>query len=499
MSVYFNSDSNSAYVKLALKYINGVGLSENTIGDDVKNSFASIPSFAGINGVLFAGGQMLKHTDEQAVSLFTHKPKTKLLSGDIKYARAGVKGLTTTLTDMFNIMGKNGTELNAILKESKGLRGASANLEAVKGVKDLIKAGKSAEATAIIGKASCADDIVKGINDATAAAKAASAAADAAGGAAKKGFFAAAKGWIKGKGSAAIGAIGKTGFGKAVKSGVKSISNMTIGSKTIGEITSKCTGKLSKAFKGSGAGVMVAIDGTLALVTEVIPAFKNGGFGEGVKQTAKSAAKVGASTVGWLAGSKAGGALGSWIGGAIGSVVPVIGTGIGALVGGLVGDLVGGLIGSSIAGKVTEKIVGKNYSAKVQEQAMDEQAAAISCDSASMAELNSYVTSMIQQDLADDGELTEDSEKMLEYLQSGAGNAAGTSAYNMAVNTANGLDELVSRIQAGDASIYDVPQDVLNAYANRNLATTQESYANNYTNFGYSNPYLTEPVTDYTA
>ena len=246
---------------------------------------------------------------------------------------------------------------------------------------------------------------------------------------------------------------------------------------------------------------MMALDGVMALFTDVVPAFSQGGFKEGVKQTAKSGVKVAAGAAGWAVGATAGKAAGAAIGGAIGSVFPVVGTALGAAVGSFIGDMVGGMIGSSIAGKVTEKVVGEDYTDKVQNEAIEQQAIAVAQDSASMNQLNNYVYQLIQEDMAD-GKLSKDSEKILEYLQQNAddynglnfGALKGAGTNTTAQNTSSNLDTLIARIQAGDTSVYDVPQDALEASSKSyNNTSFTGGYANNYTNFGYTNPYA---VTD---
>ena len=52
----------------------------------------------------------------------------------------------------------------------------------------------------------------------------------------------------------------------------------------------------------SGAGWMLAIDGTLRVFTEIAPTFKELGTAAGMKQIGKSAASVAAGAAGWTAG-----------------------------------------------------------------------------------------------------------------------------------------------------------------------------------------------------
>ena len=131
------------------------------------------------------------------------------------------------------------------------------------------------------------------------------------------------------------------------------------------------------AFKKNGGWWAVGLEAAFQ-APEVIGAFSEGGFGEGVKQTAKSTVTVGVNTVGWIAGMKAGAAggtaLGAKIGALIGSVVaPGAGTAAGAGIGGAIGGFIGGLVGMATgtwaAGKVSKAIVGKSFSEKKAELA----------------------------------------------------------------------------------------------------------------------------------
>lgn len=103
----------------------------------------------------------------------------------------------------------------------------------------------------------------------------------------------------------------------------------------------------------SGAGWMIAIDGTIRLFTEIVPTFKTLGTGAGLKQTGKTVASVAAGAAGWTAGEVAGSAAGAAIGTAI---CPGIGTAVGKFVGGFIG----GTIGMYFAGKAAKAVVGKS-------------------------------------------------------------------------------------------------------------------------------------------
>ena len=100
----------------------------------------------------------------------------------------------------------------------------------------------------------------------------------------------------------------------------------------------------------SGAGWMIAIDGTIRLFTEIVPTFKTLGTGAGLKQTGKTVASVAAGAAGWTAGEVAGSAAGA------AAICPGIGTAVGKFVGGFIG----GTIGMYFAGKAAKAVVGKS-------------------------------------------------------------------------------------------------------------------------------------------
>ena len=462
------SSVNLSYTTDALKYINGSSVYKDTIMNDVTGAFGAVPSNAAFMGVFYTGGQLLKKNPVlndagEAVLGKGGKALTK---------RAGIKGFASTTQNIFGTL-KN-KEISNIITGGKGFSGSLNNAQMVDLVKELAKSGKTENEilTILKGAGNNADDIVNVLKK-------------EAGLVAKPSKI--SKIWTGFKGTG----LGKSLVGSNLyKTGTKKATEF-LSTTAAGKAISSGASKFSKMFKTTGAGVMMALDGVMALFTDVVPAFSQGGFKEGVKQTAKSGVKVAAGAAGWAVGATAGKAAGAAIGGAIGSVFPVVGTALGAAVGSFIGDMVGGMIGSSIAGKVTEKVVGEDYTDKVQNEAIEQQAIAVAQDSASMNQLNNYVYQLIQEDMAD-GKLSKDSEKMLEYLESGAADT-GTIAYNYGVSGNNGLSDLVSRIQAGDTSVYAVPDDVLTASSYGNLNFTGSSFANNYTNFGYTNPYA---VTD---
>lgn len=116
------------------------------------------------------------------------------------------------------------------------------------------------------------------------------------------------------------------------------------------------------AWKTGGGTAMACIEGGIETFTEVIPAFSEGGFGEGVVQTGKSAVKVAGSVGGWCLGAKAGAAAGAAIGTAI---CPGIGTAIGSVLGGLIC----GIAGSWLGNKTAKAVTGKSWSEKKEAMA----------------------------------------------------------------------------------------------------------------------------------
>lgn len=454
----------NSYVSDAIRYINGLPVVQNgvSITKDAVDAVKQTPSFTIFEIVPTVYGGARYGLNSAGVKGFSGALKSLSDMGglvdDTMQLQAGLKGATM-----------NYDALSAIYK-AKGALGVSGS-EAANLADDAIalaKEGLAAGNKELIEKA--------GVQAQKATEMAKTAAKEA-----NPGLFTKAKNAIKS--FLKIGA--KEGADDVVNAALNSVDDVAAAAADVagGAAKTGILGKIGKVCKKSGAGIMAAIDGVMELFTNVIPAFQAGGAKSGVKQLGKSTVKVAASTGGFVAGSAAGKAIGA----AIGSIFP----GAGTVIGGMIGGFVGGLIGSSLAKGATDKIVGKSEVEKLQEQQVEEQAAMIAGDSASMNEINNYVQMMIQQDMADDGELTEDSQKMLEYLQSGTMN----NAYNLYTTTgttgSTGLDELIARVQAGDTSVFNVPEDVLNASANSSNLAFSGGYANNYTNFGYTNPYAT--------
>ncbi len=127
----------------------------------------------------------------------------------------------------------------------------------------------------------------------------------------------------------------------------------------------KASNWIKDANKSGGFKAMAIFEAFVEGITEVIPAFCNGGAEEGVKQTAKSTANVAASATGWCVGAKAG----AWAGAAIGSFIC---PGVGTAIGGAIGCIVGGVLGSWGAKKAMKAVTGESFSEK-QERIEKEQ------------------------------------------------------------------------------------------------------------------------------
>lgn len=160
--------------------------------------------------------------------------------------------------------------------------------------------------------------------------------------------------------------------------------------------------KVGGLFKGASS--MFLFTGLFELM-EVIPAFKNGGIGAGLKQTAKSAGNVVVDGLMYTAGLKLGTAAGAAIGGPVG-----------ALIGGAAGMVLGGTL-NTLGRGLLDKVLGKNYSVKKQEQDMQAQAQAIAQDSAALAQVKDAVQAQIVAKAQSGKELTDDDKQMLAMAQ----------------------------------------------------------------------------------
>ncbi|MBR1976781.1 hypothetical protein IKA15_00705 [bacterium] len=167
--------------------------------------------------------------------------------------------------------------------------------------------------------------------------------------------------------------------------------------------------KVGGLFKG--ASTMFLMTGLFELM-EVIPAFKNGGVGAGLKQTAKSAGNVVVDGLMYSAGLK----LGTMAGAKLGAMLGTAGGPIGALVGGVAGMVLGGAL-NTLGRGLLDKVMGKNFSVKKQEQDMQTQAQAIAQDDAALAQMKDAVQAQIIAKAQSGKELTKDDEQMLALAQ----------------------------------------------------------------------------------
>lgn len=255
----------------------------------------------------------------------------------------------------------------------------------------------------------------------------------------------------------------KKGFFGTIKNGIGKVT------KPIGKFVSESNvckflkiDKFANFCKKGHAGIIAVIDGGMETITEVIPAFKNGGVKEGFKQLGKSAAKVAAGTLGFVAGEAGGRAIGAAVGGAIGSAIPVVGTAVGAWVGGLLGGLFGGIFVSNVAGNLSKKVTGKPYSEVHAEAAKQQQALEVSQDANTVNELKQAVSEKLIEKQQSGQKLTKDDIEMAQSLGAAATNGAvpfgSLTAQTSQVPTA-GQTQSAGPISI-DPSIYAVPQEI---------------------------------------
>ena len=427
---------NSAFVSDAMKYLQHTAVVEHkdNIVDDMKSSLSAAP-LIGLPTVIGAKGnyknaKLIADGITPTKTKFTQKIKnlgnipSNTLEG-VKDTYNGIKNGTTTFSSVANTFVNSNAQRvvsdldNAIVSAQKAGQDTTKLLEQKKIVQEAIeKAGK--EGTKV------ADDILKNADSVIDATKEVG----------KKGFF--------------------SKIGSAISSPFRWVGSKISGSKLVSTIKSTEKGAkiLSKAddfLKVAKKGGMIfdlVIEGTMQLFGEVIPAFKNGGLDSGLKQVAKSGTQVAASVGGWAAGAKAGAAVGA----AIGSIFP----GAGTAIGGAIGGIVGGLLGSSLFTGIAKKITGKSENEKIQEEQAQEQAQLIANDTNSLQQLESAVAQEIQLDMQD-GELSEDSQKMLEYINSGSLSTSNNSTSFGSLTSTNSL----IATNANGSYDFTVPQDAL--------------------------------------
>lgn len=287
---------------------------------------------------------------------------------------------------------------------------------------------------------------------------------------ASKGFFGTIKSGLSKAGSAISSVVSKIPGASKVKEGLSWLSNTKVG----------------KLAKGTGAVGMMAIEGVLGLVTEVIPAFAQGGFDSGMKQLGKTAVKTVATGAGWVGGTAAATAIGA----AIGSIFP----GVGTVIGGAIGTFIGGMLGSTVANGIASKIVGKSEVEILQDEQFEEAATQVAQDNNAMNELNQLVTAQVQTEIAN-GTADEDTEKMAALLNSGAFNttSSATNPYvttdvepqttqtttqgtNISATNSNYWAQMAEKAANGDTSIYNISDEKLESvFSTPNTSSTTSS------------------------
>lgn len=287
---------------------------------------------------------------------------------------------------------------------------------------------------------------------------------------ASKGFFGTIKSGLSKAGSAISSVVSKIPGASKVKEGLSWLSNTKVG----------------KLAKGTGAVGMMAIEGVLGLVTEVIPAFAQGGFDSGMKQLGKTAVKTVATGAGWVGGTAAATAIGA----AIGSIFP----GVGTVIGGAIGTFIGGMLGSTVANGIASKIVGKSEVEILQDEQFEEAATQVAQDNNAMNELNQLVTAQVQTEIAN-GTADEDTEKMAALLNSGAFNTtlSATNPYvttdvkpqttqtttqgtNTSATNSNYWAQMAEKAANGDTSIYNISDEKLESvFSTPNTSSTTSS------------------------
>ena len=424
---------NSAFVTDAMKYLQHTAVVEHkdNLVDDLKGSLTAapliaIPTVIGTSGN-YKNAQIIASGKEIAKTSFFNKLKnlpSNVIEG-IKGAAKGIKDGSTTLTSVANTF-VNSDAYHTLNDLDEAIVAAKSAGKDVNGLLKQKNAVQEAIQAAAKEGTKVADDVIKNADDVIKAAKETG----------KQGII------------AKIGKTVSTPFkwlGSKItgSNAYKALEASELGSKLLSK-----AGKFGKIAQKSGMIIDLAVEGVTQIFTEIIPAFKNGGVESGVKQIGKSGAQVAASVGGWAAGAKAGAAAGA----AIGSIFP----GAGTAIGGAIGGILGGLLGSSLLTGIAKKITGKSENEIIQEEQAQQEATLIANDATSMQQLENAVMQEIQLDMQD-GELSEDSQKMLEYLNSGA-------LTTNTVNTPTSFGSLTNSWIATnpDGSFdYSVPQDAL--------------------------------------
>ena len=107
-------------------------------------------------------------------------------------------------------------------------------------------------------------------------------------------------------------------------------------------------GLISKGLKDPFVWLFTALETLPDIFKKVIPAFKNKGVKEGLKEAGKAALKTGENVISYVASS----AIGRVIGSAIGTLIC---PGAGSMVGGNIGSMLAVSVGNIIKGKIFKK------------------------------------------------------------------------------------------------------------------------------------------------
>lgn len=451
---------NSAFVSDAMKYLQHAAVVEHkdSITEDIKSSLSMAPLIAlpsalsakksTINALRVANGEGLP---VKVKKTFGEKLKgvPKGIGNKFSNAAKSIGNMPSNISSAFH----NATDGQALTRATNVFKSGDGVLyldDLSNAITTAAQEGKDTsklvslrkELTQAVANGDKTDDIIKNVD------KALKETAQAG----KKGIFSKMAGyaakpfkWLGGK-------ITSSGAYKWLE-----------GTKYGGQALSKLGG-FAKVAKKGGAVFDLVIEGGAQLFGEVIPAFKNGGVGAGIKQLGKSSVQVAGSVGGWALGAS----LGTKAGAAIGTAIcPGIGTAAGAVIG-AVGGIIGGLIGSSLFSGIAKKITGKSENDKIEEKQLQQQAAMVAGDSASVSQLQSAVAQQVQYDIAS-GNVTEDTQKMMGYLQTQGTGTSQPSFGSLTTGTSSGL---IATNPDGSFD-FSVPQNALPQINYSGLTNTQ--------------------------
>lgn len=201
--------------------------------------------------------------------------------------------------------------------------------------------------------------------------------------------------------------------------------------------------KVGSLFKGASSCFIMT---GLFELTEVIPAFKNGGLASGMKQVAKSSANVVVDGLMFTAGAK----IGAMVAAPLGPV--------GVVVGGIVGTMLGGAL-NTLGRGILDKVLGKNFSEKKQEQDMQTQAQEIAQDGTQLAQVKNAVETQIAQKAQNGEKLTDDDKQMLALAQAVDVNSAQTANAEGAQSTTGVQSAQINTVQDAQTQDANVTQD----------------------------------------